>query len=422
MKRLILILFISISSNKCGYLHYQSYLSELFSNNTSASQENILLSSVFLQSGQSYSSNEFLEISKSNLTVIEGFQGDYYYLRLKKIPTEVVYIDINASSGLQINGIPNTTRLEFGPHNWDEFQMITIEALANGNQDGTIHLEISHSIVTNDQTFVNASSASISIRILDSDGAGIIISKTTLVGAEGGNSDQYLITLTNQPTADVRITMTTNSQIQILGSQHLIFTPSNWSESQTLSVTAVDDSLVEGAHTSLIVHEVVSEDPRYNGFSINNVPFRITDNDAPNDFSLVSVDRTNITSFILDGQNNHWTGSPGVPISFNLEFQITGSCNSNCSVPFLVGIYGSNRLNSTPDSRVCRHYSDAAPHPKGVTISDHIMSPLVPGIYMITLWRNSSGNCDLWNGGAGMINNYTTQGSFIGVLEVVIPY
>jgi predicted extracellular nuclease len=50
---------------------------------------------------------------------------------------------------------------------------------------------------------------------------------------------------------------------------------------KTVTVTAVDDSDVEGAHTGTITHSTASTDANYNGITIAPVSANISDNDAP---------------------------------------------------------------------------------------------------------------------------------------------
>lgn len=97
---------------------------------------------------------------------------------------------------------------------------------------------------------------------------------------EGGATDTYTIILNTQPTADVRVTITPDSQTTT-SATILIFTPTNWNTPQTVTVTAVDDMQVEGTHTSVITHTVTSSDTNYNGINIGSVTATITDNDVP---------------------------------------------------------------------------------------------------------------------------------------------
>ncbi|NIX78086.1 Calx-beta domain-containing protein [Microvirga terricola] len=97
---------------------------------------------------------------------------------------------------------------------------------------------------------------------------------------EGGASDTFRVALASAPTANVIITITGNADIDRAPAT-LTFTPTNWQTPQTVTLTAVDDTLVEGTETSNVTLTVSSTDPQYNGLSIAPVPVTIFDNDAP---------------------------------------------------------------------------------------------------------------------------------------------
>jgi 6-phosphogluconolactonase (cycloisomerase 2 family) len=105
--------------------------------------------------------------------------------------------------------------------------------------------------------------------------------------AEGGAIDTFEIVLNTLPSADVDITVTPDSQTDI-GSgagvaDTLTFTSTNGTTPQTVIVTAFDDSLVEGAHTSTITHTTTSTDSNYNGITTSpddDITVNIADNDT----------------------------------------------------------------------------------------------------------------------------------------------
>jgi hypothetical protein len=97
--------------------------------------------------------------------------------------------------------------------------------------------------------------------------------------AEGGATDTYSIVLSTAPTANVTITINPGTQVNVAPST-LTFTSTNWNVAQTVTVTAVDDVLSEGAHTGTITHTAASTDASYNGIAITSVIANITDNDG----------------------------------------------------------------------------------------------------------------------------------------------
>jgi hypothetical protein len=100
---------------------------------------------------------------------------------------------------------------------------------------------------------------------------------------EGGTTDSYQIALHSIPTANVQITVDPDSQTNIGAGAGvaivLTFTQANALIPQTVNVVAVDDTAVEGSHTSTITHTLVSADSRYHGFAVPNVVATIVDND-----------------------------------------------------------------------------------------------------------------------------------------------
>ena len=97
--------------------------------------------------------------------------------------------------------------------------------------------------------------------------------------AEGGATDTYSVRLATQPAADVTISFAPDAQVQASAST-LTFTSQDWFTPQTVTVTAVDDAVVEGLHTGTIAHSATSGDPDYNGIGVPSVTAHITDNDV----------------------------------------------------------------------------------------------------------------------------------------------
>jgi uncharacterized protein len=118
---------------------------------------------------------------------------------------------------------------------------------------------------------------------------------------EGGATDSYTIVLKTQPTANVTINIAVNNQITT-NSPTLVFTPQNWNVPQTLTVTAVDDDLIEGTHTGTITHSVSSSDANYNGIAIANITVNINDNDAPPNANV----NVQITEYMYAGANGEF--------------------------------------------------------------------------------------------------------------------
>ncbi len=98
---------------------------------------------------------------------------------------------------------------------------------------------------------------------------------------EGGKTDTLTVVLTSKPTEDVTVPLYRDFGITI-SANSLTFTPENWDQPQTVTITAEDDTDVEGDHTAMVYFgEATSEDPDYSGLWPNMMDeyVYITDND-----------------------------------------------------------------------------------------------------------------------------------------------
>ena len=124
------------------------------------------------------------------------------------------------------------------------------------------------------------------LTIIDDDTAGVTVTAEpplAVTEAEGdGHTASYTVVLDSQPTADVTITPTSGDPSAASASAPLTFGPENWSQPQTVTVTALNDD--DKAHETLdITHSVTSDDPNYDGISPSNgiVAVKTTDDDLP---------------------------------------------------------------------------------------------------------------------------------------------
>ena len=123
--------------------------------------------------------------------------------------------------------------------------------------------------------------ATATVSIDDDDGAGVTVSKSGLTIDEGG-SGTYTIKLDSQPTANVTVTINDPSVNTDVTAEpaSLIFSSSNWSTAQTVTVNVAQDEDTMD-ETATVTHSVSSTDSNYSGASANNVDVSVTDDDDP---------------------------------------------------------------------------------------------------------------------------------------------
>ena len=102
---------------------------------------------------------------------------------------------------------------------------------------------------------------------------------------EGGPADSFSVTLGSVPTENVVVQVTPDSQLDLGAGGgvpvSLTFTPANALQAQTITVSAVDDAIIEGVHTGLVQYSVTSSDTEYDGVAVDSIAVSIQDNDGP---------------------------------------------------------------------------------------------------------------------------------------------
>jgi hypothetical protein len=162
--------------------------------------------------------------------------------------------------------------------------------------------------------------ASASQTITDNDTRGVTLAQsggsTNLT--EGGATDTYTIRLNTIPTATVTISFNTGGQVDPIAG--LTF-PANATalNPQTVTVTATDDTMVEGNHSQIISHS--ASGGGYDGVSIPNVTASITDNDIA---YTLAANQASVT----EGD----TGATPISFSITRTGDITRSSSVNVSL------------------------------------------------------------------------------------------
>ncbi len=107
----------------------------------------------------------------------------------------------------------------------------------------------------------------------------VTVAPTTADMTEGGTTDTYTVVLDSVPASNVNIAVAGDADCSVSPTT-LTFTPANSNAPQTVTVTAVNDTDIEGAHTCTITHSATSGDAAYNGIGIASMNGNVTDDDS----------------------------------------------------------------------------------------------------------------------------------------------
>ena len=121
----------------------------------------------------------------------------------------------------------------------------------------------------------------------------VISAPTTLVTSEAGGSASFGVRLSQAPTANVVVSLTSSqTQEGALSITNLSFDSNNWNTDQSVTVNGVDDTVLDGNQTYQISLVTTSSDALFNGITTNSLTAVNTDNEVAN---LVTGDANNNT-------------------------------------------------------------------------------------------------------------------------------
>lgn len=215
--------------------------------------------------------------SSGTTALTEAGTTDSYTVVLDTEPTANVVVTVTPDADSTVTSSP----LTFTPLNWDTPVTVTVTAVNNNVAEGTHTSTITHTASSIDVGYDNIAIASVTSTITDNDTAGVTIAETGASTAvtEGGTTDEITVVLTSAPTSTVTVSLTPNSQIT-LSTSSIEFSAANWNVPVTSTISAVNDSSVEGNHTGSILYAVASSNWNYNGITVASTSVTITDNDV----------------------------------------------------------------------------------------------------------------------------------------------
>jgi len=230
----------------------------------------------------------------SGLTTTEAGGTASFTVVLNTQPTANVVFPVVSNNTTE--GVISVSSLTFTPANWNVPQTVTItgvdDLIADGNILYTVNLQPSTSA---DPNYNGLSQPNISVTNMDDDTAGFTITNTNLTTSESGTSSTFFVVLNSQPTADVVIPLTNGNPTEgSLNKASLTFTPTSWNIQQSVTVTGVDDSALDGHITyQITVGAPVSTDMAYATLSPSSVTVTNMDNDSPG-FDITAISRNTV--------------------------------------------------------------------------------------------------------------------------------
>ncbi len=216
--------------------------------------------------------------AKGNTTEAGG--STVFSLVLLSKPTSDVTIGLVSSDPGE--GVPPEPNIVFTAENWDVEVIIPVDGVDDDIDDGDQDYTIVTTASSSDSMYNGIAVDDVDVTNEDDDTAGISVSPISGDTTEAGGTATFSVVLDSEPSADVVIGLSsTNTDEGTVSVSSLAFTAGNWDQPQQVTVTGVDDLVVDGdvAYT-ITTAPASSSDPGYNGFNAADVSVLNLDDDV----------------------------------------------------------------------------------------------------------------------------------------------
>ncbi|WP_420387526.1 Ig-like domain-containing protein [Roseivirga sp.] len=238
--------------------------------------------------------------SDGSTSVSESGTTDDFTVVLDAEPASNVVI--NVTSGDTGEATVSVASLTFTTANWDTPQTVTVTGTddtdLDGDQSTTITLAIDDA--SSDDDFDGLGDQTVSVTTVDDDTPGITIGESggTTVTSETATTDDFTVVLDAAPVSDVVLTVTSGDTGEgTVSPSTLTFTTANWNTPQTVTVTGVDDDVIDGTinYNITVAVDAASSDDNYDGVASETVDVDNSDDDVAG-FTITEADGSTTTS------------------------------------------------------------------------------------------------------------------------------
>ncbi|MEQ9406926.1 MAG: hypothetical protein RIK87_04335 [Fuerstiella sp.] len=194
-------------------------------------------------------------------------------------------VSVRLSSADTTEGTVSTDTLSFTPQNWHLPQTVTVTGVDDEIDDGSRSFGIVLEPATGGD-YQGIDPDDVVVTNTDDDTAAFTLSSTTAVVSEDGTStvDSISLTLDTEPESDVVLVLTLSENPDVVLSRtQLTFTPADWNVAQDVTISGLDDGVVDGSELTTITVSIdaAASDDAFDGLPPQSVIVTTTDDDIP---------------------------------------------------------------------------------------------------------------------------------------------
>ena len=222
-----------------------------------------------------------VSLSKTTASVSETLTTDSFTIKLDSEPESNVVI--NLSDNDTGEATVSASALTFTASNWSTAQTVTVTGVDDNFADGSQTVLITVSVDnSSDAAYATLDNQTVTVTNTDAgETLGFTITETnsSTTVTESGATDNLSITLNSEPLANVVLSIASSDTGEATVSpSSLTFTASDWSTPQEITLTAVEDNIIDGVRWADVTVSVSSSiDASYASLSSSTLTATVND-------------------------------------------------------------------------------------------------------------------------------------------------
>ncbi|HJM73775.1 MAG TPA: SBBP repeat-containing protein, partial [Acidimicrobiales bacterium] len=234
-------------------------------------------------------------LSGTSVTVSEAGSTATFTVVLGAQPSSDVALSVvSADTG---EATVSTAQLTFTSGNWNAAQAVTVTGVDDSATDGNQTTAVTVAVVdaSSDNAFDALADQTVTATTSDDDSPGVSVSESdgSTGTTESGGTDTFTVVLNTQPSSDVVVSVASSDTGEVtVAPATVTFTSGNWNTAQTITVTGVADTVVDGTQNATVTLSVVdaSSDDAYD--SVADVAVSVTNDDVDSTVATTTTTTT----------------------------------------------------------------------------------------------------------------------------------
>jgi gliding motility-associated-like protein len=231
----------------------------------------------------------------------------------------------------------SASSMTFTPSNWNIPQTLTLSAVDDNIVDGSQTSSLVISVnAASPAIFSALASKTRTVITRDDDNVGVLMSPMQGALTEGSAATaSFTVVLKSVPTGTVTINLSLSNSGQVsLSTTTLVFTPSNWNVSQTVTLSSIDDSLLEGTQTTTITLAIDPTSPAVYAAVADTYATVTTSDNETADIIVNSIDNSTGEDGDTGSFSMRLTAIPSGDVVINLSSSNIGEGSVQSTVRF----------------------------------------------------------------------------------------